>query len=92
MDRYRKRPVVVEAVRWTGDNEAEIQAWVGAAYFNALDAEDRENADDPEHTAQLLVRANSVWVGMKTGEWVLQDKLGAYPCADSVFTQNYEEE
>ena len=29
--KYRKKPVVVEAIRWTGDNLDEIKAFVGGS-------------------------------------------------------------
>lgn len=89
---YRKRPIVVEAIQWTGDNEAEIQAWAGADTFHALDPEDRVNSDDPECTAALRVAANgNTELGLLTGEWVLRDEAGFYPVKDEIFRKTYEE-
>ena len=31
MSQYRKKPVVIEAIRWTGDNINQIWDWAGAA-------------------------------------------------------------
>lgn len=85
---YRKRPIEVQAIQWTGDNADAITAWTGNR-FDVLDPEDR--ADNPDHTAQLLVDANSVWVGIETGEWILRDRKGFYPCKADVFAETYEE-
>jgi hypothetical protein len=85
---YRKKPIVVEAIQWTGGNVDEIQGW-GAQFF-ALDLEDRENADDPDSTAELFVVANYVWIGVVPGEWIIKDSKGYYPCKSDVFEATYE--
>lgn len=91
MAQYRKKPIVVEAMQWTGDNEAEIQAWTGTDIFHKLDPEDRENADDPDHTGNLLIAANSCHAGLADGEWIIRDAKGFYPCEADVFGTTYEE-
>lgn len=85
---YRKKPIEVQAMQWTGDNAEAIRAWTGSK-FDVLDPEDR--VDNPDHTAQLLVDANSVWMGIETGEWILCDRKGFYPCKADVFAETYEE-
>jgi hypothetical protein len=85
---YRKKPVVIQAMQWTGDNEAEIQAWTGAGRFHEIDPEDR--GDDPDATGALLVDANSAWLTIEPGEWVLRDQAGFYPCKAAIFAATYE--
>lgn len=85
--RYRKKPVEVEAVRWTGDNADEMSAWMGAD-FDVLDPADA--TDDPDQTATIFVDANSRWLGIVTGEWVIRDRLGFYPCKAEMFEVAYE--
>jgi len=87
--RYRKKPVEVEAMQWTGDNEADIQAWAGPDNFYELDPEDRN--DDPETTAAVRVAANgNTELCVLTGEWILRDKSGFYPCNAERFAETYE--
>jgi hypothetical protein len=50
MQRFRKKPVVVEAVRWTGDNEAEVTAFAGPG-FGTVEVVDR--VMDPDITAEV---------------------------------------
>jgi hypothetical protein len=88
VQRYRKKPVEVEAMQWTGTNETDIQAWTGRGGFHELDFEDR--GDNPAATAGLYVAANSVWVTLEPGEWVLKDRRGFYPCQPDVFEETYE--
>lgn len=83
---FRKKPVIVEAIQWTGDNSDEVHTFAGGEFY-VLDDEDRKCADDPEHTASLFVAANSTWVGMRTGEWVLRDTAGSYPCRNENFAR-----
>lgn len=81
-------PTEVQACQWTGKNELVIQAWLAPIGFHELDPED---AEEPGQTAELFVNANSVWVPLVTGEWVLVDSIGAYPCAHDVFLASYRQ-
>jgi hypothetical protein len=86
--RYRKRPVEVDAIQWTGDNEAELITFTGNR-FEALEPEDR--ADDPEITAQVLDVLHSTWVGVKTGQHIVRGVKGEfYPIAEDVLAETYE--
>lgn len=86
--RFRKRPVVVSAIRWTGDNEAEVREFAGGL-FGTVDPEDR--GDDPEITAEVLDKLHSTWVGVKTGQWVVRGIRGEfYPLDDEVRLDSYD--
>jgi hypothetical protein len=96
---FRKRPIVVEAIRWTGDNEIEIQDWIsgegangpGSRFFNALSPEDRANCDDPDATAQVFDKLRSTWVLVLTGQWVICGVRGElHPIEDDVLEATYE--
>lgn len=54
--RLRKKPVEVEAVRWTGDNEGELIEFTGRL-FMAVDPEDR--GDDPDITGSVRAMPRS---------------------------------
>jgi hypothetical protein len=90
--RYRKRPIEVDTIQWTGDNEAEVQAFTGgASRFYALDAEDREGSDDPEATAAVFDKLHSTWVLVYTGQHVVRGVKGEYyPIAEDVLAETYE--
>lgn len=90
--RFRKLPIEVDAIQWTGDNEAEVQAFTdGASYFNALDAEDRANCDDPDATATVYDRLHSTWVLVFTGQHIVRGVKGElYPIAEDVLAETYE--
>lgn len=86
--RFRKRPVVISAIRWTGDNEAEVREFAGGL-FGTVDPEDR--SDDPDITAEVLDKLHSTWVGVKTGQWVVRGVRGElYPLDDEVRLETYD--
>lgn len=83
--RYVKRPVVIEALQWTG-NVDEIWDWTTAAYFyGPIPEEDGR----PATPAKLYVAANDAWLELEMGEWIIKDELGFYPCKDSMFLKTY---
>lgn len=85
--RFRKRPVVVEAIQWTGDNEAEIRDFAGGM-FAALD---QPCEDDLDATAQVFDSLHSTWVLVFPGDWIIKGLVGEfYPCRDAVFRETYE--
>lgn len=86
--RFRKRPVTVSAILWTGDNEAHVREFTDGL-FNAVDPEDR--ADDPDITGEVLDKLHSTWVGVKTGHWVVRGIKGEfYPLDDEVRLDTYD--
>ena len=85
---YRKNPVTVKALQWTGTNVQEVWDWIGADnFYGPLPV-----GDDlyPAGTrGRLYVAANDAWLDLEPSEWIIQDKLGYYPCKDSVFKESY---
>ena len=75
--KYRKKPVVIEALQWTGSNLAEITQFVGDAlridsgevYILTLEGEHHASIED------YIIK------GVK-GEF--------YPCKPDIFKQTYE--
>lgn len=84
------RPIVVDAVQWTGTNADEVTAFAGRL-FDAIDPIDRHLLDDPEATAQVFDALHSTWVLVFTGDWIIRGIKGEfYPCRDAVFRETYE--
>ena len=74
--RYRKKPVVIEAVQWVG-NFGEIERFVGG------DAEFREG--------QLVVATLEGPLRASEGDWIIKGVKGEfYPCKPDVFAATYE--
>ena len=85
---FRKKPVTVRAVQWTGDNEQELVEFTGGK-FMAVAPEDR--GDDPEITGQVFDYLHGTWVGVKTGQHVVEGvRREFYPIDESVLAETYE--
>lgn len=86
---FRKKPVVISAVQWTGDNLEELYDFTHHQ-FDFVEEEDR--LDDPDITAQVYDKLHSTWVGVYTGQWVIEGVKGEfYPCDEEVLAETYDE-
>ena len=76
--RWRKKPITVSAIQWTGSNLAEVQAFTGGGEFGAVDPEDR--GEDPDMTAEVFDKLHSTWVHVYDGQWIIRGIRGElYP-------------
>lgn len=76
--KFRKKPVVIEAVQWTGDN------WTEIATFH--------RGDDFTITGTTLnIRTLEGVMTAQPGDWIIRgvrDEL--YPCKPDIFAATYE--
>lgn len=80
MAKFRKKPVVIEAVQWTGDNFADV-AKLGD---NIMGPYGRELAHLEIPTLEGRMVAN-------LGDWVIRGVNGeVYPCKPDIFEKTYE--
>lgn len=80
MVKVRKRPVIVEAIRWTGENFDELRLWGGE------DISRREDRD-----TELRVEEDDGFCFALIGDWIVKDHAGrfsTYP--PSGFEEVYE--
>ncbi|MER7815612.1 hypothetical protein [Streptomyces sp. NPDC096153] len=91
MPKYRKLPVEVEAIEWTGNNEAELIEFT-RDYFRAVPAdEQRAIPRAPGITAEVYDALHATWVGVKTGQHVVRGVKGEfYPIDPAVLAETYE--
>ena len=105
IQKFRTRPVEIEAVRWTGDNLKEVQAFVGsrpvdvnhsiinfqkAGTYGLWIHDDGSKIEDI--TGEIYDILHHSWIGVKTGQWIVRGVKGEhYPCDDETFHWKYEE-
>lgn len=86
--KFRKKPIVVEAIQYTGANHAEIETFA-PGMFEGLDVADR--VDNPSVTAEVWDKLHDTWVGVKDGQWIIRGVQGEfYPCDPNVLAETYE--
>lgn len=78
--RYRKKPVVVEAIQFTGHNDDKCLAFCPKAF------------DSPERYASLIIPTLEGDHRCNPGDWIIRGVKGEfYPCKPDIFEATYEE-
>jgi hypothetical protein len=84
--KYRKRPVLVEAMRFTNESKDACFSWVrasGTRYAYAAHGAD----DAPE----LVIPTLEGDMRAKVGDWIIRGVQGEhYPCKPDIFEATYE--
>ena len=78
MPRYRKKPVVIDAIQFTGANHAEVAKFMGIINY------DRNSRGIPIATLEGELVAGP-------GDWLIRGIKGEYyPCRSDIFEATYE--
>ncbi len=81
--KWRKKPVVVEAVQWTGENKLEILTFCGSkASF------EKEIFKDEE---ELFIWTLEGTMKATTNDYIIKGVNGEfYPCKEDIFRKTYD--
>ena len=83
VQRYRKRPVVIEAVRWTGSNSGQVAELAGDAWPGNV-------APNPPGD-DLIIDTLEGEMRCQPGDWLIKGVAGEfYPCREDIFAATYE--
>jgi hypothetical protein len=75
--RYRKKPVEIDAIRWTGENGDEIESW----------SDGQVRCEGP----LAVVRTLEGEMRGELGDWIIRGVQGEYyPCKNHIFVATYE--
>lgn len=81
---WRKRPIEIEAIRWTGDNWPTVHEFVGDA-----DVQQSPRAWGPEGTIEIATLEGVMRA--QPGDWIIRGVQGElYPCKPDIFEATYE--
>ena len=89
MAKFRKKPVVIEAVQWTGTPESEVEMraflkGIGAAFLRPLNGE-------PSVAVLIEIPTLEGKMHASPGDWIIRGVKGEiYPCKDDIFQATYE--
>lgn len=80
-EKYRKKPVVIEAIKYTGINIQELWDWAGA-----------DNIYGPvEDDQRAYVETLEGRMAAEPGDWIIRGVAGEfYPCKPDIFAATYE--
>lgn len=86
MNRYRKKPVTVDAWRITKDNVKDVAYWCDGALERSIFFDGR-----PDEFRVHITTLEGVMVA-EQGDWVIRGVKGEfYPCKHDIFIQTYDE-
>jgi hypothetical protein len=91
--RFRKRPVVVDAIQWAGTNIDEVREFTKLA--NVI-IEDKigSSADGngyPQRYIKIVIITLEGAMSVSEGDWIIRGVKGEfYPCKPDIFEQTYE--
>lgn len=85
MTKFRKKPVVIEAVQWDGTDET-------FALIQGLNTLKRDLKTSGESNKKLWIHTLEGAHEAKIGDWIIQGVKGElYPCRSDIFAETYEE-
>jgi hypothetical protein len=96
MAKFRKKPVVIEAVQWfpPGDGRHlkfpwEVGCDVGAARVGTIIQQPWDNIKDG--LKAYTIKTLEGWIELSSGDWVITGVKGEkYPCKPEIFAMTYE--
>ena len=93
MMKFRKKPVVIEAIQWDGDNIEEIKKFTqGKAIFESRIGGSEDGESYPQKYDRLVIptlEGNHLAI---VGDWIIKGIKGEfYPCKAEIFGATYEQ-
>ena len=80
INKYRKKPVIIEAVIWTGNNIDEVKELAKSAVENIIFVDNN-----------LYIETLEGNMNVSVGDYVIKGIAGEfYPCKPDIFKQTYE--
>ena len=76
--KFRKKPIIIEAIQWTGKNFREISAWMG-----------KRPVWTSDNCLEIETLEGNHWATKK--DWIIKGVKGEfYPCKPDIFEATYE--
>lgn len=93
MAKYRKKPIVVEAIQWTGSNLEEIRNFVGGDLIeNYIKHFDIERTLIKQTLSGIAINTLEGTMIVNYGDYIIKGVNNKfYPCKPDIFKQIYEE-
>jgi len=82
--KYRKKPVVIEALQYTGDNKQEILKFTEVSHNVVMSCVNTCESYLTIFTLEGKMKAD-------VGDWIIKGIIGEfYPCKPDIFKETYE--
>lgn len=78
--KFRKKPVIIEAIQWLGNNFTELEEF----------GSERDIVSNPDGTLTIATLEGNLTAQKR--DWIIRGVKGeVYPCKPDIFDQTYEE-
>lgn len=85
MPKFRKKPVTIEAIQFTGWNTGEIHQFTGAAKTTATQAHSASVA------SKIVIHTLEGDMTAEPNDWIIRGVKGEfYPCKPDIFAATYD--
>ena len=95
--RYRKKPVVIEAIQWTGDNADELREFTREKFLRDIVFDDfmvdlpGEDAPAREYAGAWHIETLAGKMKVRKGDYIVKGVAGeVYPVAPDIFERTYD--
>ena len=76
--KFRKKPVVVDAIQWTGENDFEMSSFLFTDWHKYVND-------------CLVIKTREGEMTASVGDWIIKGVAGEfYPCKPDIFWETYE--
>ena len=91
IQKYKKKPVVIEAIQWVSSNIAEIEEFVGEKLETELSSDAAYQVGEAPPCFDLIIPTLEGDMRASYGDYVIKGVQGEfYPCKPDIFEQTYE--
>lgn len=96
MTKFRKKPLVIEAIQWNGNsNKNEIDKFVGKELKVELESETAYVAGKGKPIFSLLIETKEGIMKAFKDDWIIKEPFPTgdrsfYPCKPDIFERTYE--
>ena len=92
VQKFRKKPIVIEAIQYNNFNLAEIEAFVGKKLNQELESETAYLAGKETPKFSLIIETLEGNHKAMPNDYIIKGVQGEfYPCKPEIFEQTYEE-
>jgi len=91
VQKFRKKPVVIEAIQWNNLNYEEISNFVGVKLTPVLESETAYVANEGAPLFSLSIPTLEGVMKAMPSDWIIKGVNGEfYPCKPDIFEKTYE--
>lgn len=88
---FRKKPLTIEAMQYTGNNGATLNKWSGGKVIESPVLEPTDDNPTGEYVQIKTIDTDKSFATAVVGDWVCKGIKGEFhPCKNEIFEESYE--